>query len=165
MNTFKKLYKQFFGLNEQSGKDGSMFHVDDKDVENMKKMPPAAQQVKSALTSENEELVDEARLINHITDYRGGVEFIMRDPSDAVRTTNEIIQWAEKKGFTVVKKQISKTGKVVYIYFRLGEDPGSEAQKIQGYLSQMPELKHFRFNVKDQQTTPARIQRVPFRKI
>jgi hypothetical protein len=34
------------------------------------------------------------------------------------------------------------------MYFRLGQDPASEAQKVQGYLSQMPELKHFRFNVR-----------------
>jgi len=146
MKTLKKLYKEFFGLKEQTSKDGSMFHVDDKDVENMKKMAQAAQQVKQALGED--ENIDEAQLINNITDYRGGVEFVLRDPSAAQAVVDEIQQWTAKKGITLVTKKISKSGKVVYMYFRLGQDPSSEAQKVQGYLSQMPELKHFRFNVR-----------------
>jgi hypothetical protein len=152
MNTFRKLYKQFFGLTEQTKTNGSMFHVDDKDVANMTKMAAAAKQVKSALMGETDEVVDEAKLVNNITDYRGGVEFVLRDPADAVRVSKEIQQWAAKKGITLVKKQIGKTGKVVYLYFRLGEDPGTESQKIQGYLAQMPELKHFRFKVRGEQS-------------
>ena len=110
--------------------------------------------------------IDEAKLVNNITDYRGGVEFVLRDPADALRVTKEIQQWAAKKGITLVKKQIAKTGKVVYLYFRLGEDPGTESQKIQGYLAQMPELKHFRFNVRGEQApTPTPEPQVPTRKI
>jgi len=146
MKTLKKLYKDFFGLKEQTSKDGSMFHVDDKDVENMKKMAQAAQQVKKALGEE--ENIDEAQLINNITDYRGGVEFVLRDPATAQSVVDEIQQWTAKKGITLVNKKISKSGKVVYMYFRLGQDPSAEAQKVQGYLAQMPELKHFRFNVR-----------------
>jgi hypothetical protein len=157
MNTFKQLYKQFFGLRE-----ATLPTATPDDVDNMNKMADAAERLKTAL---GEELVDEAKLVNNITDYRGGVEFVMRDPADAQRTVNEIMQWTQKKGFTIVKKQISKTGKVGYLYFRLGEDLGSEAQKIQGYLAQMPELKHFRFNVRGEQA-PAPIPKpqVPTRK-
>ena len=158
MSTFKQLYKQFFGLRE-----ATLPTATPDDVDNMNKMADAAERLKTAL---GEELVDEAKLVNNITDYRGGVEFVMRDPADAQRTVNEIIQWTQKKGFTIVKKQISKTGKVGYLYFRLGEDPGSEAQKIQGYLAQMPELKHFRFNVRGEQApTPTPEPQVPTRKI
>ena len=64
--------------------------------------------------------------------------------------------------FEKVKKQIAKTGKVVYLYFRLGEDPGTESQKIQGYLAQMPELKHFRFKVRGEQSpAPAPAPQAP----
>ena len=158
MNTFKQLYKQFFGLRE-----ATLPTATPDDVDNMNKMADAAERLKTAL---GEELVDEAKLVNNITDYRGGVEFVMRDPADAQRTVAEIMQWTQKKGFTIVKKQISKTGKVGYLYFRLGEDPGSEAQKIQGYLAQMPELKHFRFNVRGEQApTPTSEPQVPTRKI
>jgi hypothetical protein len=156
MNTFKQLYKQFFGLRE-----ATLPTATPDDVDNMNKMADAAERLKTAL---GEELVDEAKLVNNITDYRGGVEFVMRDPADAQRTVTEIMQWTQKKGFTIVKKQISKTGKVGYLYFRLGEDPGSEAQKIQGYLAQMPELKHFRFNVRGEQA-PTPEPQVPTRKI
>jgi len=158
MSTFKQLYKQFFGLRE-----ATLPTATPDDVDNMNKMADAAERLKTAL---GEELVDEAKLVNNITDYRGGVEFVMRDPADAQRTVTEIMQWTQKKGFTIVKKQISKTGKVGYLYFRLGEDPGSEAQKIQGYLAQMPELKHFRFNVRGEQApTPTPEPQVPTRKI
>jgi soluble cytochrome b562 len=143
MNTFKQLYKQFFGLRE-----ATLPTATPDDVDNMNKMADAAERLKTAL---GEELVDEAKLVNNITDYRGGVEFVMRDPAAAVRVTKEIQQWAAKKGITLVKKQIGKTGRIVYLYFRLGEDPGTESQKIQGYLAQLPELKHFRFKVRGEQ--------------
>ena len=151
MNKLKKLYKEFFGITEQTTKP-SMFSVSDKDVENMKKMASAAQLVKKALGEE--EIVDEAQLDNHITEYRGGVEMVMNDPSMAKQTLMDIVQWAEKKGFTVVTKKLSRTGKSAYIYFRLGENPGKEAQRIQGYVSQSPGIKHFRFNVRGEQAKP-----------
>jgi hypothetical protein len=147
MSVFKKLYKDFFGLTEQSTPTGAGAVKMPKDAKpaDIKKITDTGVDVR--LESD----IDEAKLVNNITDYRGGVEFVMRDPADAQRTVNEIIRWTQKKGFTVVKKQISKTGKVGYLYFRLGEDPGTESQKIQGYLAQMPELKHFRFNVRGEQ--------------
>ena len=38
-----------------------------------------------------------------------------------------------------------------FIYFRLGEDPASEAQKINGYFAQLPELDKFKFKVISQE--------------
>jgi hypothetical protein len=139
MNTFKKLYKDFFGLAEQATK-GS---ISVKDPAKAEELAKKGLDVK---------LVDEAQLVNNITDYRGGVEYVLRDPSTAQAVANEIKQWSEKKGFTVVKQTISKSGKVGYFYFRLGQDPALESQKIQGYMAQKPELKHFRFKVRNQQS-------------
>lgn len=152
MNKLKKLYRDFFGLKEQTTKQHSMFSVTDKDVQNMQKMATAAQQVKKALGEE--EIVDEAQLVNNITDYRGGVEYVLRDPAMAEQVASEIREWSERKGFTVVKQTTSKSGRVGYFYFRLGEDPARESQRIQGYIAQKPEIKHFRFNVRGQQEAP-----------
>ena len=153
MNTFKKLYKQFFGLTEQTVKQNP------NDIEiaaSVAKDPTALKAAQKAAKSAggniritaNESEIEEAKLVNNITDYRGGVEFVLRDPATAQALVDEIQQWTAKKGITLVTKKISKSGNVVYMYFRLGQDPSSEAQKIQGYLAQMPELKHFRFNVR-----------------
>jgi hypothetical protein len=141
MNTFKRLYKEFFGLNEQTEK-GSISVKDPK---------KAADFAKQGL---DVNLVDEAQLVNHITDYRGGVEYVLRDPSQAKDVAAQIQEWTTKKGFTVVKYTISKTGKVGYFYFRLGEDPEREAQRIQGYFSSKLEIKFFRFRVKEEQAKP-----------
>jgi hypothetical protein len=147
MNTIKKLYKEFFGLTEQPETEQSLIPKFTKDdVQNVKDMTDALKDFKDAIPEE--EQIEEAQLINNITDYRGGVEFVLRDPSTAQSVVDEIQQWTAKKGITLVTKKISKTGNVVYMYFRLGQDPSSEAKKVQGYLSQMPELKHFRFNVR-----------------
>lgn len=151
MNKLKQLYRDFFGITEQTATKSSMFTVSDKDVENMKKMAQAATQVKKAL---GEEQVDEARLDNHITEYQGGVEMVMIDPALAKQTMLDILQWTKKKGFTVVTKKLSGSGKSAYIYFRLGENPGKEAQRIQGYISQLPNIKHFRFKVRNQPEQP-----------
>jgi hypothetical protein len=146
MNTIKKLYKEFFGLTEQAEPNTSIPKIGDEDIEQVEKYTTALEKMKKTMSEE--EQIEEAQLINNITDYRGGVEFVLRDPSTAQSVVDEIQQWTAKKGITLVTKKISKTGNVVYMYFRLGQDPSSEAQKVQGYLSQMPELKHFRFNVR-----------------
>ena len=159
MNKLNKLYREFFGLTEADTKT-SMFSVSGEDVANMEKMAAAALKVKSAL-GENEQIVDEAQLINHMTDYKGGVEYVLRDPAEAQSVSDEIRQWAEKKGFTVVKQTTSPSGKVGYFYFRLGQDPALESQKIQGYIAQKPEVKHFRFNIKGQKQAPAEPQTEP----
>lgn len=148
MSIFKKLYKEFFGLNEQNetGASSSIPKFTKDDVENAKEMAAALKGMKDALKTESD--LEEAQLINHITDYRGGIEYVLRNPAEAKAVAQEIKEWAERKGFTVVSHTISKTGKIGYFYFRLGQDPGLESQKLQGYLAQKPELKHFRFNVR-----------------
>lgn len=157
MNVFKKLYKDFFGIKEQTNASSAIPKFTKDDVQNAKDMAAAMLSMKNALKMEAE--IDEARLVNNITDYRGGVEYVLRDPADAQSVAQEIADWTSRKGFTIVSKKISKTGKVGYFYFRLGQDPALESQKIQGYLAQKPEIKHFRFNVRQAAApTPQRPQ-------
>lgn len=145
MNTFKKLYKDFFGIKEQTD---SNFKFTKDDVDRAKEMETVFKGIASTLKMESE--IDEAQLVNNITDYRGGVEYVLRDPANAQSVAQEIEEWTAKKGFTIVSKKLSKTGRVAYFYFRLGQDPALESQKLQGYLAQKPEIKHFRFNVRQQ---------------
>jgi len=154
MNKLKKLYREFFGLNEDTGK------IETEDVnqaEEMAKKGINVKLVKPDMSTEDVDL-DEAQLINNLTDYRGGIEYVLVDPATAEQTANEIQEWAERKGFTVIKKIISPSGKIGYFYFRLGQDPALESQKIQGYLAQKPELKHFRFNVKQQSKKTSQVK-------
>ena len=95
--------------------------------------------------------VNEAELINNITDYRGGVQYMLRDAAMAENVANEIKQFATKKKIYIVKHTKSRSGKGGYFYFRLGEDPAKESQQLQGYLSQKPEIKYFRFKVMPEQ--------------
>lgn len=161
MNKLKKLYRDFFGLTEQSTpagkpdptKDVVLSPTDAMDQKKVKAAQNIIKTTKGRIHIEEETEIDEAQLVNNITDYRGGVEYVLRDPSQAQSVASEIRQWAEKKGFTVITNKISKSGKVGYFYFRLGEDPALESQKIQGYVAQKPEVKHFRFNVRGEQAT------------
>ena len=147
MNTIKKLYKEFFGLTEETN---TIPKIGDADIEQLKKYNDALEQIKQTMSEE--ENIDEAQLVNHIHDYRGGVEYVLRDASQAKEVAAQIQDWTTKKGFTVVKHTISKSGKISYFYFRLGEDPEREAQRIQGYFSSKIEIKFFRFKVKEEQT-------------
>ena len=147
MNTIKKLYKEFFGLKEETN---PIPKIGDADIEQLKKYNDALKQIKQTMSEE--ENIDEAQLVNHIHDYRGGVEYVLRDASQAKEVAAQIQDWTTKKGFTVVKHTISKSGKIGYFYFRLGEDPEREAQRIQGYFSSKIEIKFFRFKVKEKQT-------------
>lgn len=153
MNVFKKLYKDFFGLKEQTNAASktkvTVPGTDPKQLDQLKAFNQELTKTKDLLKMGEEE-IDEARLVNNITDYRGGVEYVLRDASDAQMVQQEIEEWTAKKGFTIISKKISKTGRVGYFYFRLGQDPALESQKIQGYLAQKPEIKHFRFNVRQQ---------------
>ena len=144
MNNIRKFYKEFFGLREQT-KKGSI------SVEDLAKAEELANKGLDV------KLVDEAQLVNNLTDYAGGIEYVVRDPQTAPSVSQEIKQWAEKKGFTIIKSVLSKTGRVGYIYFRLGQDPALESQKLQGYLAQKPELKHFRFKVRQEASVKPRM--------
>ena len=151
MNTFKKLYREFFGLQEQKTTTSKIPKI--LPADEIEKSSKAVQKYGKAMRDagliENEDL-DEAQLINSITDYNGGVEYVLRNPAEAKQVSAEIRDWAEKKGFVILKQKISGNGKVGYFYFKLGQDVALESQRIQGYIAQKPEIKHFRFNVRGQ---------------
>jgi hypothetical protein len=148
MNKLRKVYRDFFGLREQSDSN-SKLPTDPKQLAAYNQELKKTADIMNSMTEAD---LDEAQLVNNLTDYQGGIEYVLRDPATAQQTAQEIQEWAERKGFTVIKKSISSSGKVGYFYFRLGQDPALESQKLQGYLAKKPELKHFRFNVKNQTT-------------
>ena len=158
MNKLKKLYRDFFGLNEAMQNPKDMEISADVALKNPNALKlaqdTAAKNGGNVKITNEEEIVDEAQLINNIVDYRGGVEYVLRNPAEAEAVANEIREWATKKGFTIVKHVASPSGKVGYFYFRLGQDPGRESQRIQGYIAQKPEIKHFRFNVRGEKPAP-----------
>ena len=137
MSKFKKLYRDFFSLKEQK------VTYSDAEVDNLKKAADEAERFKQAITTE--ELIDEAQLVNNLTDYNGHVIYQLRDPQESNAVAKDIQRWTTKKGFTIIAHKKSKTGRTGYFYFRIGEDPGSESQKIQGYFAQLPELTKFAF--------------------
>ena len=145
MDKISKTYKQYFRIAEQTNpvSTGTISVKDPKKAEELAK--------KGLNVSLTETDLDEAELLNRISDYKGGVEYVVMDPTIAQQVQEEIEQFARKKGIKIIKKSISSTGKVGYFLFRLGEFPAKESQKIQGYISQMPQVKHFRFNVKHQE--------------
>ena len=158
MNKLKKLYRDFFGLTEATQNPNDMEISADVALKNPKALQlakdTAAKNGGNVKITNEEEMVDEAQLINNIIDYRGGVEYVLRNPAEAEAVANEIREWATKKGFTVVKHVASPSGKVGYFYFRLGQDPARESQRIQGYIAQKPEIKHFRFKVRGEKKAP-----------
>lgn len=108
----------------------------------------------AGLTNESE--LEEAELVNHMYDYRGGVEYVLRDASQAEEVIQSITQWTERKGFTIITKNISKSGRVGYFHFRLGQDPERDAQRIQGYFSSKIEIAKYRFKVRETRRRPQR---------
>jgi hypothetical protein len=142
MSKFKNMYKEFFGLKEQAVK----FTADD--AENAEKVASAVSDMADnlkTLNANNDPLLDEAQLVNNLTDYAGHVIYQLRDPQEANAVAKDIQRWTTKKGFTIISHEKSKSGRTGYFYFRLGEDPGTESQKIQGYFAQLPELLKFAF--------------------
>lgn len=148
MGKISKLYKQFFGIVEQATPDktGAVKMSKTSNPADIKKMTD------NGVNVQLEGELDEAELLNHISDYKGGVEYVVFDPTIAQQVQEEIEQFARKKGIKIIKKDLSGSGKIGYFLFRLGEFPAKESQKIQGYISQMPQVKHFRFNVRNQET-------------
>ena len=134
MSKFKNIYKEFFGLKEQQ----NIPKISDEDVKN-------AEDFAAALEPLTETELEEAQLVNNLSDYNGHVIYQLRDPQEANPVAKEIQRWTTKKGFTIISHEKSKSGRTGYFYFRLGEDPGTESQKIQGYFAQLPELLKFAF--------------------
>lgn len=147
MSKFKKMYKEFFRLREQDEQSKKLPVPSDGDIKQVEKFKGILDDIGTTMKnlglSETE--LDEAQLVNNITDYQGHVMYRLRDPQEAKMVAKDIMQWTNKKGFTIIKHDRSKTGLTGYFYFRLGEDPGTESQRIQGYLSQMPEIEKFVF--------------------
>ena len=142
MSKFKKMYRDFFSLKEQTETPNAKIpNVTDDQLDNLK----SAAEIMKSLNASNDPLLDEAQLVNNLTDYAGHVIYQLRDPQEAMAVAKEIQRWTTKKGFTIIKHEKSKSGRTGYFYFRVGEDPGSESQKIQGYFAQLPELSKFAF--------------------
>ena len=163
MSKFKKLYRDFFSLKEATAKTSQ------QDIDLQQDLTAAINDTNAALekTKEltSEELIDEAQLTNNITDYNGHVMYRLRDPQEAAAVAKDLQRWTTKKGFTIIKHERSRSGLTGYFYFRLGEDPGSESQKIQGYFSQMPELVKFAFQAPRSKKKPPARRMPPKRKI
>jgi hypothetical protein len=140
MSNFKKMYKEFFGLTEQT--DSKIPNPGDVDA-STKAIQKLGDAMKDAGLTEME--LDEAQLVNNLSDYNGHVIYQLKDPQDAMSVAKEIQRWTTKKGFTIISHEKSKSGRTGYFYFRLGEDTGTESQKIQGYFAQLPELLKFAF--------------------
>lgn len=133
MSKFKDICKGFFGLQE-------VINVSAEKYDAIKdKIDP---EVEVNIT---ETELEEAQLINNLSDYNGHVMYQLRDPQEANAVAKDIQRWTTKKGFTIIKHEKSTSGRTGYFYFRIGEDPGSESQKIQGYFAQLPELVKFAF--------------------
>lgn len=143
-------YKDFFGLKEQAVIATSGLSV----APNKLNDPNVQAQIKKGVKVRVEGDIDEAQLLNHITDYKGGVEYVLVDPATAMNVADEIKQFAAKKHIDILSFKMSQSGKVGYFLFKLGEDAAKESQQIQGYISQKPEVKHFRFNVRMKKQSP-----------
>lgn len=144
MSKFKNIYKDFFGLNEQA--DSKIPNPDE-----IKATTDAVKELGVAMKDAGltEEELDEAKLINSMTDYRGGVQYMLYDPAMADNVASEIRNFATKNKIYVINYKKSKNGKFGYFHFRIGDDPAKESQQIQGYISSKPEIKHFRFKLLD----------------
>lgn len=174
MNKYRNTYKEFFGLTEQDDKVekikalqaayGELGDQAEKTADQLKQAGLGLSESDQVECSnckgegcdhcngtgyhESESNLTEAELINKMRDYKGGVEYVIYDPSLAQAVQKNIANWATKNGFDIIKQDIKPSGKVGYFYFRLGEDQFTEAKKIQGYISQLAQIKHFRFNIR-----------------
>ncbi len=57
----------------------------------------------------------------------------------------------------VIKTKFDDASGKGFFYVRLGEDPAKESQRIQGFISQLPEVEKFKFTlrpIQKQQVTP-----------
>lgn len=162
MSKFKKLYRDFFGLNEETSA-AAIDAIKTKADE----LGPVLDDLKTKMSDIGltDETIEEAQLINNLTDYNGHVMYRLRDPQEANAVAKEIQRWTTKKGFTIISHKKSASGLTGYFYFRLGEDPGTESQKIQGYFAQLPELSRFAFQAPRSRRKPPARRMPPKRKI
>ena len=144
MSKKRNTYKEFFGIREEK--------YSDQDVQNIEAAADAYERMLAAANKMGENIeLEEAELINNITDYQGGIQYMLRDAAMADNVAEEIKQFALKKKIYPVKHRKSKSRRAGYFYFRLGDDPAKESQQLQGYFSQKPEIKYFRFKTMEEQ--------------
>ena len=100
--------------------------------------------------------IKEADLLNKISDYKGGVLYKLIDPATAGNVKADIQAFLNKKGMHVIKTKFDDVAGKGFFYIRLGEDPAKESQRIQGFISQLPEVEKFAFTLKpiQKQVTP-----------
>jgi hypothetical protein len=105
MSNIKKLYKQFFGYKLTEAMDSAP--VDPKTIaatnSGVKELTTNVNALKAAFVSENE--IDEAQLVNNLTDYRGGIEYVVRDPQTAQSVLDEIedVVWSvDAKDYSLI---------------------------------------------------------------
>ena len=100
MSKFKKLYRDFFGLNEISSAEAKELNTILPDLtQNMKDFKDAA---KLEVNGSYNPSLDEAQLTNNITDYNGHVMYRLRDPQEAAAVAKDLQRWTTKKGFTII---------------------------------------------------------------
>ena len=91
--------------------------------------------------------IEEARLTNKITDYKGGVLYQLSDPSTYENVRSDIERFANEKGLRVIQNKFDSTKGTGYMRFTQSEDIGKDSQRIQGFISQLPEVLKFKFKV------------------
>ena len=92
--------------------------------------------------------LNEADLLNKLTDYRGGFLYKLVDPATAGNVKADIQAFLNKKGMHVIKTKFDDAAGKGFFYIRLGEDPAKESQRIQGFISQLPEVSKFKFTLR-----------------
>tara|TARA_R110000782_G_scaffold59656_4_gene123700 strand:+ start:528 stop:896 length:369 start_codon:yes stop_codon:yes gene_type:complete len=92
--------------------------------------------------------LNEADLVNKISDYRGGFLYKLIDPATAGNVKADIQAFLNKKAMHVIKTKFQDENGKGFFYVRLGEDPAKESQRIQGFISQLPEVEKFSFTLK-----------------
>tara|TARA_A100000172_G_scaffold73232_1_gene54707 strand:+ start:659 stop:1021 length:363 start_codon:yes stop_codon:yes gene_type:complete len=90
---------------------------------------------------------NEADLLNKLTDYRGGFLYKLLDPATAGNVKADIQAFLNKKGMNVITTKFDDAAGKGFFYVRLGEDPAKESQRIQGFVSQLPEVSKFKFTL------------------
>ena len=143
MSEFDNMYKDFFGLKnlkEQSDKTKEIEDLTAAQAELNKQLAKTAELEKSMKT--------EADLINKISDYKGGVLYKLIDPATAGNVKADIQAFLNKKGMHVINTRFKDDEGKGFFYIRLGEDPAKESQRVQGFISQLPEVEKFAFTTK-----------------
>ncbi len=101
---------------------------------------------------------NEADLLNKLTDYKGGFLYKLIDPATSGNVKADIQAFLNKKGMHVIKTKFDDAAGKGFFYIRLGEDPAKESQRVQGFISQLPEVEKFKFTlrpIQKQQVTPS----------